>query len=198
MNIIKSPRDRYLSEVKGGGLNIVSKQAKYFKDKYLKETYATNSIRELKIGQIYTYRYDPKYKDVLDYYDTNPLTLVYNAWYSKSGTFLYTGINLHFLPVEVKLQVIELYWKYFYRFGGTKLAKVLPYTYSKFFKTILKQMNKIDYVFAIRTYIVDRITTPIEVPETDWGKIPLWKPTFINGKTLDDIYNEYYTKQNRK
>lgn len=192
----KSPKDRYFEELQTGGLNVNTKLTQYFYNTYIKPNYSQPArINELRMGQIYTYLYDPKHKDTLAYYDTNPMTLIYGSWYAKDGTYLYNGVNLHFLPANMKLAILDVYWKYFYRFGGSKIMSILPFTYTKMFLTVFEKMNGINYKFALRTYITSRIANPLQVPETDWGKIPFAKPTFIKGKTLDDIYNEYYSKK---
>lgn len=57
-----------------------------------------------KVGQLITYRYDPKHKATLPIYDTFPLVLITsvegNAW---------RGINLHYVPPKVRMwMMLEL------------------------------------------------------------------------------------------
>lgn len=192
-----SPKEQYIEELKLGGFHVQKKLEKYYIDTYLQNVYESQIKNiELKNGQIYAYRYDPKHKDILDYYDTQPLTLIYNNWYAKDGTYLYNGINLHFLPHEIKLQVLEYYWQYLYRFGGDKVIKIMPNVYYKFFKTIFNRLAKVNFQFALRTYIVPRIANPVLVPYNDWGKMILIKPNFILKKSVDEIYREYYNLKN--
>ena len=47
----------------------------------------------LEIGKLYLFKYDPKHKQTLPYYDTLPLVLPFA---SAQGGFL--GLNLHYLP----------------------------------------------------------------------------------------------------
>lgn len=188
-----TPKQQVDLELKNGGLNASDKIASYFNQKYIHAISSDKvSQTELRRGSLYTYTYIPKYADILDFYDTNPLTIIYDSFYSKSGTYLYRGINLHFLPTRIKLQLLDAYWNYFYKFGANRLMSVLPLTYSKFFDYIFEDVNNVMYKFAIRTYIVSRIGSSIKIDDNDFGKAILVKPKFINGKTLDDIYNDYY------
>lgn len=54
-----------------------------------------------KVGQLVTYRYDPKHKDTLPIYDTFPLVLITsvegNAW---------RGINFHYLPPQTRMWIL--------------------------------------------------------------------------------------------
>lgn len=52
-------------------------------------------------GHLYLFRYDPKFKDELPYYDTLPLVLPF-AW--TPGGFL--GINLHYLPYGMRFKLM--------------------------------------------------------------------------------------------
>jgi hypothetical protein len=188
-----SPKKLYEYELKSGGLKNTEQVTQYFQDNYTRKIFENpGRISELKIGEIYHYRYDPKTKDILAYYDTNPLTLIYNGWFSQDGTYLYTGINLHFLPSQIKLIILESYWQYFYRFSGNKIMKFLPISYNDFFKFLFKKLQGMDYSFAIRTYISTRLDSPVIIPNNEWGKIPLVKPMFMNGATLEQVYADYY------
>jgi len=51
---------------------------------------------------LYLFRYDPKHKDTLPYYDTMPLVLPF-AW--APGGFL--GINLHYLPYGMRFKLMS-------------------------------------------------------------------------------------------
>lgn len=54
------------------------------------------------IGQMYLYVYDPKYKDVLPFYDAHPL--VFPIEFSKEG---FLGINLHYLPPVARARLMD-------------------------------------------------------------------------------------------
>lgn len=52
-------------------------------------------------GGLYLFRYDPKHKDKLPYYDSMPLVLPFK---SVKGGFL--GINLHYLPYGLRFKLM--------------------------------------------------------------------------------------------
>ena len=52
-------------------------------------------------GGLYLFRYDPKHKETLPYYDTLPLVLPFA---SVKGGFL--GINLHYLPYGLRFKLM--------------------------------------------------------------------------------------------
>jgi hypothetical protein len=54
------------------------------------------------IGKMYTFFYDPKYKDVLPYYDMFPLIFLVDF---KENGFL--GINLHYLPPVLRAKLMD-------------------------------------------------------------------------------------------
>lgn len=54
------------------------------------------------LGKLYFYYYDPKYADVLPYYDIFPLTLVLKRY---NDGFL--GLNLHYLPVLYRATFLD-------------------------------------------------------------------------------------------
>lgn len=54
------------------------------------------------IGEIVLFKYDPKTKDTLPYYDANPLILV--TGFSHNG---FSGINLHYIPPEVRKKLVD-------------------------------------------------------------------------------------------
>jgi hypothetical protein len=55
----------------------------------------------IEVGSMYLYRYDPKMKNKLPYYDTFPLVLPYET---ASGGFY--GLNLHYLPYLLRAKVL--------------------------------------------------------------------------------------------
>lgn len=54
------------------------------------------------IGELILYKYDPKTKDKLQYYDTNPLVLVLD--FNSTG---FSGINLHYIPPEIRKAIVK-------------------------------------------------------------------------------------------
>ena len=60
----------------------------------------------LEPGMMYTFAYDPKYKDTLPYYDRFPLIFPINK--TKGG---FMGINFHYLPPTMRAQLMDALYK---------------------------------------------------------------------------------------
>lgn len=56
----------------------------------------------VRVGGMYCFTYDPKYKKELPYYDTFPLILPFN-----SDAEHFTGINLHYLAPRLRLVLLD-------------------------------------------------------------------------------------------
>lgn len=57
---------------------------------------------QFRIGSMYMFYYDPKYKDTLPYYDRVPLIFPINR---AQGGFL--GINFHYLPLKLRAKLMD-------------------------------------------------------------------------------------------
>jgi len=158
-------------------------------------------------GKIYTYRYDPLYKDVLDYYDTRPIIMVRNTFFAEgTKNWILEGVNFNFLPPQAKVLTLEHFWKHFQNeieqseiyakndLIYKSISKIL-YFFSQW-KAILSVFeNKVDYTFAYRNYIIDRIEDLRYVEYQHWQLIPFLEPKEIIGESLSTIYQLYL--QNR-
>lgn len=67
-----------------------------------KYTLKERSRQVIQIGTMYTFHYDPKTKDKLPFYDTNPLVFPIEHY---SDGFL--GINLHYLPPQQRARLMD-------------------------------------------------------------------------------------------
>jgi hypothetical protein len=72
-------------------------------------TYPANLIKthdkktnQVKIGHMYHFRYDPKGKQTLPYYDTFPLIFMVGP--AQDGFY---GINLHYLPPKLRAKLMD-------------------------------------------------------------------------------------------
>ena len=64
-------------------------------------------------GKIYTYEYNPLYKDVLSFYDTRPIIFVNDVIKASTGNDIVRGINLNFIPEEIRVATLEEFYKVF-------------------------------------------------------------------------------------
>jgi hypothetical protein len=57
---------------------------------------------QIRIGDMYLYHYDPKYKETLPYYDRFPLVFPF-----KRVPKGWLGINMHYLPLPYRAQLMD-------------------------------------------------------------------------------------------
>ena len=70
-------------------------------------------------NKLHFYRYDPKLKAILPYYDTFPLVMPIQ---SAPGGFL--GINFHYLPIPLRMRLLETLDKRGFRGNYSKLKNI--------------------------------------------------------------------------
>jgi len=58
-------------------------------------------VVKVKKGELFFFKYSPKYADVLPYYDEFPLVLILDE-YTEKGHKGFLGLNLHYLPVKAR------------------------------------------------------------------------------------------------
>ena len=91
----KSAREWYRNQAKGVKSSAVETE------KMVREM-RSNAVGRITLGEMYMFRYDPKHKDTLPYYDTFPLIFPINR---AKGGFL--GINLHHLPPVLRAKLMD-------------------------------------------------------------------------------------------
>ena len=104
------------------------------------QTYETRRRATLRFpGQLITFKYDPKHKDTLDYYDIYPLVLTLDV---DSTGFL--GINFHYLRPIDRAIFMEALYKYqgtknFQRVIKVKYAQLLGTDGLRFYRPCIKR-----------------------------------------------------------
>jgi len=97
-------------------------------------------------GRLNMFFYDPKFKKTLPYYDTFPLVLPLESY--PDG---FLGINLHYLPMKLRLQLLDRLVDYS---NNTRFdeSTILDVDYSK-----LKNVNLIKP--TLKRYLAGRVKT---------------------------------------
>jgi hypothetical protein len=62
---------------------------------------AFNPVKDPFIGGLFCFKYNPKYKDVLPYWDKFPLVIPFGV---ESDSFI--GLNLHYLPSTERIKLL--------------------------------------------------------------------------------------------
>lgn len=102
-------------------------------------------------GQIYFWRYDPKWKDTLPYYDTAPLVIILDIY--EDG---FLGLNTHYLRYDLRIKLIELLM-------ATITAKKWDHkTQMRINYGILKSFSKYDFAKpALKRYLFSHMRSKI-------------------------------------
>lgn len=158
-------------------------------DKIEKEL-RTRKIRRVKfsgsfeLGHIYSYRYNPKYKDILSFYDTAPL--IFFIGINEHRNIL--GLNIHFLPMK---QREKLFADIKYRDDN----KAFDFSVLRGLK-IIRQY----FPIIIRSYISERISKLFTIPmnRIDLENIEYLPTEKFYGKTSDEIFKLVYRERLRK
>lgn len=174
-----------------GGKRLARREAEEWfetsKKKMNEKSVAKTSTRFLP-GKIYVFRYDPKYKDTLEWWDRNPVVLALN---SKDSNDL--GINLNLLPVVVKEELLDFVYD---RLEGsiknqtmglnsgnalTQGHITLTYDGAAAF------LERFGFDFAIRRYIPNRKNSQAVVAYEEWPRITLCDFIDLNGASAGSI-----------
>lgn len=70
-----------------------------------------NLSTKFKLGRMYMFFYDPKFKETLPYYDRFPCIFPLNAKDGVHGVKGFLGLNLHYLPPDLRAKMMDELWK---------------------------------------------------------------------------------------
>ena len=101
--LVKKPIDWYLEEIKQLGFIGTTKKEKFILEG---KTVGREMDRE-RWGSLYIFKYSPKHKDTLPYYDVFPLVLPLEFY--EDG---FLGINFHYLSIPIRIMFLERLARY--------------------------------------------------------------------------------------
>lgn len=158
-NINKKSKNPFSDAVKIANakqINLYSSQSINWYRQYVKNNFShinhVDNLRNIKdvskrqrfmYGRIYTFIYDPKYKQKLPYYDSCPLIIPYS---DEGKTFL--AFNLHYLPLRQRGMLLDMLYKINNSNGldGQKIrlthAALTQMKKSKYFEPCIKRYLK--------------------------------------------------------
>jgi hypothetical protein len=218
---MKDPKQSYEEKLKE--TNVYENSYRTFFDKYIKrkpaeyflqlnegETMSRRSNAFFVPGRIYTFEYDPLYKDTLSYYDTRPIIMVQKIEHNKNTkNVLLHGINFSFLPEKIKVAVLSYYYSQFkneyksqedahWKGAVAKISqRIVSFLIGWISQIKVFEKQNINYNFAYRKYIIQRIQNPVLIEYDDWDKIPFIRSKDINGTGLMEIIKEYIIKNKK-
>jgi len=145
----------------------------WLRDVTTKEEYRFNGFKN---GQIYYYQYQPKYKDILSFYDRKPLIIFLK---NIDGTHFF-GFNIHFIPMKLR----ERIFKEFEQTNGDKKIS------SEKVWTQLPTIQRL-YPFILRMYLRNRVQETIySIPQRllDYKNVALFPTEKFFKKSSDEIF----------
>ena len=164
--------------------------------------------RAFENGKIYIFKYDPKLKDELDFYDKNPVVLSLGRKKIKQG-YLNLGINLNFLPLRFRLSLLEqvevdskvikqtekIKGK---KAGNSKLQpslKTITYDWAKFY------LEHLGFAFALRSYYTNRIGKSHQISYEEWDSVAMLNIVDMEKLSINEVkqlFNKYYLDNKKK
>jgi hypothetical protein len=155
----------------------------------------------LQPGKIYIFKYNAKYKDVLDPWDKHPIVIALGKMQFQNS-ICNVGINISWYPPAIRKEIVNRIRKMYnppYSAAMKKKGKLaneqLPILLDLY--ALKMALDPLGFSWAIRYYLPDRIIQPkLCVCYEDWDKaIQLDQPKIfpeIQGKTtLFEFYNQF-------
>lgn len=133
------------------------------------------------VGNMYTYAYDPKYKDVLPYYDRQPLVFPFTI---EKDSF--TGINLHYINPQDRARLMNLLYKTKHNETLNNQSKLMI-SYQ-----ILQGLSQTKYYKpCIKKYLYSHLQTKLmEIRPREWDIILFMPIAKFTKKTGNYIYSQ--------
>lgn len=140
----------------GSGPHAARTSAASFKKELLKDTRLQQD--DANEGLLYLFKYDPKYKATLPYYDKFPLVFPFEIY--EDG---FIGLNLHYLPYKERLVLFSKLME----FSNTK--KMTLATKLRISWNIIKHMSPNTFKPCIKRYLNDHLQSKlIRINSKDW------------------------------
>lgn len=141
------------------------KTTKWFAET-VKQGVKGHKVSKPSAGKLYAYQYDAKHKDTLPYWDKYPL-IVFLGWAtsSKSGTLLFHGLNLHYVPPKARQQFLEDLLKQYASTSTITNSTKLKIDWSK-----VKGFQGADKM--IKAYLPSHVRGQfVEIKPSDWSNV---------------------------
>lgn len=131
------------------------------------------------VGSMYLFRYDPKMKDKLPYYDTFPLVLPYEP--ARGGFY---GLNLHYLPYMMRAKLLGELME---TANSRTIGKDTKMRYNW---ALLKQVG--DAVQpCVKRYLLNNVVTQFyKVNPEDWKAAIFLPIENFQGATKDEVFRK--------
>ena len=131
------------------------------------------------VGSLFIFRYDPKFKDELPYYDKFPCSLIFSV-----EADIARGINFHYLPIPFRAKLFDKLWQIasIYR-NNLQQCKKLTWK-------LLGNVAKFPEVrVAVKSYLYTHLQSRlIKVEMDDWKTAMLLPVEYFVKKPITTVY----------
>ena len=144
--------------------------------------------RQLEVGKMYMFSYDPKWKADLPYYDTVPLVVITEPM--PQG---FSGINLHYLPPMMRAQVLSALRENVEEYTDDKTKIRSDWEVVKRF-SLFPQVQG-----AVKKYIFSQVTSRLyKINPLNWRPAIFLPVQQFTGASAQTVYRNTMTKPERK
>lgn len=153
-------------------------------------------------GKIHSFKYNPKTKNYLNFYDKNPMVLSLGTTVTSNGRYD-IGINLNFIPRKARHYILDfIQYSYRSRYDSSissssrqqpKDQKSVKLSY----RYLSALLDKVGFKFAIRVYIPQRRSKTYVLSNDLWHKAAVIDIKDFEGISEFDllkIHREYIKK----
>lgn len=107
-------------------------------------------------GRLYTFKYNAKHREILPYWDENPVILMVNKY--EDG---FLGLNFHYLPLDLRVRCLHTLDSQ----TRPRDLKTLMINWEKIKSSAVSALGKI----AVKRYLKDHMKSKlIHIPARDW------------------------------
>tara|TARA_R110001592_G_scaffold350623_3_gene646918 strand:- start:559 stop:1167 length:609 start_codon:yes stop_codon:yes gene_type:complete len=157
----------------------------------------------MQVGKINQFKYNPKGKDTLDYYDKSPLVLSLGIIQRKKMRYE-LGLNLNFIPAPYKWYILETiqrtYSGFFQRQKDGRASNnalkqpQIMYRYA----AVKALLSKYGFEFALRTYIPSRKSKVYCINYNSWVDCAFLSIEKFEGISYNEMIKEYTKSKNSR
>lgn len=143
-------------------------------------------------GRLYIFMYtDPKHKDFLSYFDANPIVVAMGSYISQEGQVVEMGINLHHLPLKVRILVLcKIFEAFASKYQG-EMYRAEQRHIDMTWQQVGALVQQYGAAFAFRSYLPQLRTGTICFKYEDWYKAIFIPSARYEKTTVERLYQMY-------
>lgn len=143
-------------------------------------------------GRLYMFVYaNPKHADILDWYDVYPLVMSLGSYVSQEGELVEMGINLHHLPLKVRILVLcKIFEAFASKYQG-EMYRAEQKPIDMTWQQVGALVQQYGAAFAFRSYLPQLRTGTICFKYEDWYKAIFIPSNHYEKMTAQQICNMY-------